>query len=179
MVPATSGRTSTVACPALERGSMACCCSSGRNGYHIRQDPYPGKDAPQQVSRHGYLRHLEGDVRCTPHDLGPDLDQLVPEGGQRPVLHKPQQRKAPQEVLSCTSADTRKGRSDRKGISRYLVLRTHGGSGSDSEVVGPFGQSLRALWLKLPLGREGYISPVVARDRAVAMSRTACARVPC
>ncbi|MCH7566734.1 MAG: hypothetical protein IH787_03610, partial [Nitrospirae bacterium] len=41
---------------------MACCCSSGRNGHRIRQAPYPGKDAPKQVSRNGYLRHLEGHV---------------------------------------------------------------------------------------------------------------------
>ena len=30
--------------------------------------------------------------------LRPDLDQLLPQRGQRPVLHRPRQREPPQEV---------------------------------------------------------------------------------
>jgi hypothetical protein len=38
-----------------------------------------------QFARHRDFRHLERDVACSCDDLGPDLDELFPQAGQRPV----------------------------------------------------------------------------------------------
>jgi hypothetical protein len=46
----------------------------------------PMKYLGEQRSWDGNLRHLESDVAAMPHDLGADLDQLLPLRGQRPVL---------------------------------------------------------------------------------------------
>ena len=56
------------------------------------------QDAPEQVARHGDLCHLEGDITAMGNDLRPDLDQLLPDGGQRPVLHLLGQRQGPHEI---------------------------------------------------------------------------------
>ena len=47
---------------------------------------------------HGDLRHLEGDVAAMVDDLGPDLDQLFPQSGHRPVLDLFRQRQGPHEI---------------------------------------------------------------------------------
>ncbi len=46
----------------------------------------PPQDFPKQVPRHGDFGQLERDVPGMAHDLGPDLDQLLAQGGQRSVL---------------------------------------------------------------------------------------------
>ena len=51
--------------------------SPGRHGCRVRQTPYPCENAPKQVSRNRNLRHLKRHVPSTPHDLGPDLDELL------------------------------------------------------------------------------------------------------
>ncbi len=43
------------------------------------------EDFSEQLPRHGNLRHLESDIPAVAHDLGANLDQLLPERGQRPV----------------------------------------------------------------------------------------------
>ncbi len=45
------------------------------------------QDFPKRVMRHGDFHHLEHDVGTMADDLGPDLDQLLPQRGQRPVPH--------------------------------------------------------------------------------------------
>ncbi len=44
------------------------------------------QDFPEQFPRHGNLGQLERDVPAMAHDLGADLDQLVPERSQGTVL---------------------------------------------------------------------------------------------
>ncbi len=41
-----------------------------------------------EVSLDGDLRHLESDVATMTHDLGADLDELLPQSGQSCVLHR-------------------------------------------------------------------------------------------
>ena len=62
------------------------------DGHSIRQAPYPGKDEPKQAPRNGDLCHLEGHVPRTPHDLGLNLDQFIPERNKRPMLDARRQR---------------------------------------------------------------------------------------
>ncbi len=50
------------------------------------------QDLCEQGSRDGDLGKLESDVAAMAHDLGPDLDQLLTQGGQRPVLNVFRQR---------------------------------------------------------------------------------------
>ena len=57
-----------------------------------------------------------------------------------------------------------------KGISICIRAKRDGGSGSDSEALGPRGQSLRASSLTLPLGRAGYIYHGTARETRFAGS---------
>ncbi len=47
----------------------------------------PAKDGPEQSSRNSHLGHLKRDVPCVGHDLGTNLDQLLPQRCQRPVLY--------------------------------------------------------------------------------------------
>jgi len=61
----------------------------------LRDQP---QDIGEQVLRNGHLRHLEDDVAGVAHDLRADLDQLLLERRQRPVLHGFQRRQSPQEV---------------------------------------------------------------------------------
>jgi len=52
----------------------------------------------EQVPRHGNLGQLESDIAAMADDLGPDLHQLLPQRGQRPMLHLPRQSQGPHEV---------------------------------------------------------------------------------
>ncbi len=45
------------------------------------------QDYPEQFPRHRHLGHLERDVAAVADDLRADLDELLPEAGQRPMLH--------------------------------------------------------------------------------------------
>ena len=49
------------------------------------------------------LSELECDVAAMSHDLGADLDQLLPQRGQRPVLDLLRQRQCTQEVAEIIS----------------------------------------------------------------------------
>ncbi len=44
------------------------------------------QDFPKQFPRHGNLGQLEGDIATMADDLGPDLDQLLPERRKRSIL---------------------------------------------------------------------------------------------
>ena len=48
------------------------------------------------------------------HDLGPDLDQFLPQRRQRPVLHRARQRQPPQEVPQVVG--------QREELRSYLVV---------------------------------------------------------
>ena len=58
----------------------------------------PFQDRCEQPPRHGHLGHLERHGSGTRDHLGPDLDQLLPQCRQAPVLHPAGQRHLPQEV---------------------------------------------------------------------------------
>ncbi len=45
------------------------------------------QDVSEQRSWDGDLRQLESNIAAVAHDLGTDLDQLLPQIGQRSVLH--------------------------------------------------------------------------------------------
>ncbi len=53
---------------------------------------YPIEDRPVQGSRDRHLRQLERHVAGVAHHLTADLDQPVPQRGQRPVPHTRRQR---------------------------------------------------------------------------------------
>ena len=56
------------------------------------------QDALKQIAWHRDLRHLESDVPAMGGDLRPDLHQLFPDRGQRPVFHLLGQGQGPHEV---------------------------------------------------------------------------------
>ena len=67
----------------------------------IRRRPQFGdqpQDLGEQHPRHGDLGHLEGDIAAVADDLRADLDQLLLQAGQRPVLDRLGRRQRAQEV---------------------------------------------------------------------------------
>ncbi len=56
------------------------------------------QDRCEQFPRDRHLGHLEDHVPRVRHYLGSDLDQLLSQCGQRPVLYRPRQRQPTQEV---------------------------------------------------------------------------------
>ncbi len=69
--------------------------------WYLKRDPAPSwrqkrwpqpvneaQDLSEQRSWDGDLRQLESDIAAVAHDLGTDLDQLLPQSGQRSVLHR-------------------------------------------------------------------------------------------
>ena len=71
-----------------------------------RQAGYPVEDSGEQSLRHGYLGQLERNVPRVPRYLCADLDQLLPQGGQRPVLYFTGQGQAPQEIRQVVGRGT-------------------------------------------------------------------------
>src|SRR3954453_19912204 len=71
---------------------------SGR--YHGRssQAVDPAPDRGKERSRHRHLGKLEDHMPPVPHDPGADLDQLLAEGRERPLLKLPRQGQRAQEV---------------------------------------------------------------------------------
>jgi hypothetical protein len=69
------------------------------------------RDKPQNLLEHQPwdcdLGHLEHDVTTVAHHLGADLDQILLEGGQRPITHRFRRR---QRML----ADARTGKNGRQ-----------------------------------------------------------------
>ncbi len=66
-----------------------------------RRWPQPvneAQDLSEQRSWDGDLRQLESDIAAVAHDLGADLDQLLAQGGQRPMFHRLGQGQRPEEV---------------------------------------------------------------------------------
>ena len=56
------------------------------------------QDLCKQHPRHGNLGHLEGDIAAVADDLRPDLDQLLLQAGQRPVLDRLGRRQRTKEI---------------------------------------------------------------------------------
>ena len=56
------------------------------------------QDFLEQFPRHRDLGHLEDDVAAMAHDLGADLDELLPQARQRPLLDRLGQCQRPHEV---------------------------------------------------------------------------------
>src|SRR6266516_253994 len=56
------------------------------------------QDSLEQFLRHRDLGHLEDDVAAMAHDLGADLDQLLFQARQRPLLDRLRQSQRPHEV---------------------------------------------------------------------------------
>ena len=58
----------------------------------------PTEDLGEQRSRHRHFGQLEHDVAAVADDSGTDLDQLLEQGGERPLLDVLRQRQRAQEV---------------------------------------------------------------------------------
>jgi len=58
----------------------------------------PQQDFLEQFSRHRDLGHLKDGVSGVPHDLGPDIDQILPEAGRRPLCDRLGQGQRSHEV---------------------------------------------------------------------------------
>jgi hypothetical protein len=56
------------------------------------------QDYPEQFLRNGNLGQLERDVPAMPDNFSADLDQLLPQRSQRPMLHPLRQGQRPHEV---------------------------------------------------------------------------------
>ena len=56
------------------------------------------EDVSEQFSRNCHLRHLEDHLPGVAHNLRPDLDQFLPQRGQRPVTHGSWQHRLTQKV---------------------------------------------------------------------------------
>ncbi len=71
-----------------------------------RRWPQPVNQAQnlsEQGSCDGHLRHLESDVTAVAHDPRADLDQLLAQRGQRPVLDLLRQGQRPNEIAEIVS----------------------------------------------------------------------------
>ena len=58
----------------------------------------PTEDLGEQRSRHRHFGQLEHDVAAVADDSGTDLDQLLAQGGERPLLDLLRQRQRAHEV---------------------------------------------------------------------------------
>src|ERR1017187_5953968 len=76
---------------AAQRGSTSRCSPWSKPVNHL-------KNAPEQIARHGDLRHLEGRVAPVDDELRANLHELFPQASQRPFLDAVRQRQRPQEV---------------------------------------------------------------------------------
>ena len=63
-----------------------------------RQAGDPVEDRGEQLPGYGHFGQLERDVPRVPRYLRADLDQFLPQGGKRPVLHITGQCQPTQEV---------------------------------------------------------------------------------
>jgi len=92
----------------------------------IRRRPQFGdqpQDLGEQHSRNGDLGHLEGDIAAVADELGADLDQFLPEAGQRPLLDWLGCRQRAEEVAEIVS-ECVKLKPDRVGLSvRHNSIR--------------------------------------------------------
>jgi hypothetical protein len=71
-------------CVAVVHCFPSLCCDRRR----LRPEPVdPAQDLDEQGARHCHLGQLEHDVATMAHDPGADLDQLLAQCSQRPVLH--------------------------------------------------------------------------------------------
>lgn len=71
--------------------------SGCRRGWSSQVVDQP-QDLSRYITRHGDRHHREGDVQAVSDDTGPDLDQLLPDRRQRPLLHLFGQRQGLHEV---------------------------------------------------------------------------------
>ncbi len=119
--------------PGLGSAHLSCRATwmllDGAPSWRQRRWPQPvneAQDLGEQRSWDGDLRHLESDIAAVAHDLGADLDQLLAQGGQRPMFHRLGQGQRPEEVADVVG--------QRKRLLSPLVecmLRTqdHGARG--------------------------------------------------
>ena len=64
------------------------------------------QDVGEQASRDCDLGKLERDIATVADDLGADLDQFLPQGHQRPVLHLLRQRQSPLMAISRRASNS-------------------------------------------------------------------------
>ncbi len=73
----------------------------GPPSWRQRSRPQPvdeAEDFSEQLPWHRNLRQLESDVAAMSHDLGADLDELLPKRRHRPAVDLSRQRQTAQEV---------------------------------------------------------------------------------
>ena len=75
------------------------------------------QDLGEQHPRNGDLGHLEGDIAAVADELRADLDQLLPQAGQRPLLDRLRRREGAQEVAEIVGERV-KLKPDRVGGER-------------------------------------------------------------
>lgn len=63
------------------------------------------EDVSEQFSRNRNLRHLEDYLPGVAHNLCPDLDQFLPQRGQRPVPHRAWQHRLSKKVPHVVGQD--------------------------------------------------------------------------
>ena len=81
------------------------------------------QDLSEQSSLDGDLRHLERDVATMADNFGPDLDLLLAQSGQRPVLDLLRQGQCTQEVAEIVSERLHLGeRFDCPGLGEAQQL---------------------------------------------------------
>ena len=75
-----SARTAAAYCP----GKPRCSSPSRSSGHHLRypKTPNPLQDSLEELLGHSHFCHLKDHVAGVGDNLGPDLDQLLPQGGQ-------------------------------------------------------------------------------------------------
>jgi len=130
-----------------------------------RAAPGAGRSAtgfPEQLPPHGDLGHLEGHVAAVTDDLGADLDQLLPQAGQRPRLRGLRHRQRPHEVAQV--------------VGKSMKLKADGipGEGATRQ-AGPFDRALALLDVLLASGQvvvEGDDARSPGRARLVTMKPT-------
>ena len=96
MILGSSGRTSPSVLAGTHDSRAAHAGAGSGGGRRSRDQP---QNLGEQHSRNGDLGHLEGNVAAVADELGADLDQLLPQAGQRPVLDRLRRCKRAQAFL--------------------------------------------------------------------------------
>ncbi len=89
----------------------------------------------------GNLRHLESDVAAMAHDLGTDLDQFLPQRGERPMLHRLGQGES-QVLMLWTAPATGIAMGQ---IAVAVAVRRESAYGASATAPAPFGAALEPV----------------------------------
>jgi hypothetical protein len=112
------------------------------------------RDQPQNLLEHlpwdGNLGHLESDVTAVAHDLRADLDQLLLQAGQRPLLDRLGQRQRSHEVCEIAGQRMKLKPDGVEGAAADAFVGHQGKEALDHVVPGGRGRGIVETEARMP-----------------------------